>query len=97
MTHYIIAGEDTGEMYEWAVTDVWYDEATEKFFIYESAGCSCNYAYDEVGYGEPIPLSILDGPFTFHEVLKKVSTDLKAKVLAWDLKGRPAQTDVDRW
>lgn len=93
-TAYIIAGEDTGEMYQWSVTDVWYDEDTEAFYIYEDSGCSCNYPYQGMVEGQ---MTDLAGPYTFHQVLAEVSTNLVDKMLAWERKGKPRGEDVDRW
>ncbi len=98
MTAFIVAGEDTGEMYEWDVTDVWYDPETEKFYIYSSGGCSCNWAYDEYtdedGSGH---LTDFDGPYTFHEVLNEISVNLVEKMLKWERAGKPETGDTDRW
>lgn len=92
---YIIAGEDTGEMYEWVVTDVWYDEDTEAFYIYSGAGCSCDWAYDE--YEGAPPMSELDGPFTFHETLDNIPPTLVDKMLSWERRGKPGTKTIDRW
>lgn len=98
MTAYIVAGEDTGEAYEWDITDVWYEEETGSFYLYAAGGCSCNYAYDEYGYDETPPMADLDGPYSLHQVLGKVSVNLIEKVLRWDKAGRqPVTKSVDRW
>lgn len=45
---YIIIGEISGGCgYEWSILAVVYHPGRDAYFIYEDAGCSCNWAYED--------------------------------------------------
>lgn len=43
-----VASLDSGEMYNWAKTDVYFQRSSGRFFILSDSGCSCNYFGDGV-------------------------------------------------
>lgn len=72
----LVVSEDDSVSYEWSVTDVWRDPTKDVYFVYEGAGCSCNYPYENV-YG----VSDLGGPYTAAQVLHEVSYTLKERLI----------------
>jgi hypothetical protein len=38
-----VASLDSGEMYSWSTTEVYFQRSSGRFFILSDSGCSCNY------------------------------------------------------
>lgn len=43
-----VASLDSGEMYSWSTTEVYFQRSSGRFFVLSDSGCSCNYFGDEV-------------------------------------------------
>lgn len=43
-----VASIDSGEMYSWSQTTVYFQRSSGRFFVLSGSGCSCNYFGDDV-------------------------------------------------
>lgn len=44
----LVASLDSGEMYSWSTTEVYFQRSSGRFFVLSDSGCSCNYFGEEV-------------------------------------------------
>lgn len=44
-----VAGVDSGEMYSWSTTEIYFQRSSGRFFALSGSGCSCNSFGDNVG------------------------------------------------
>lgn len=76
----LMTSDDTGDGYNWDIEDVYLRPSDGTYWLYLDSGCSCNSPYEYVPDGAKIAEEA-SGPFTFHEIMRRVTFDNKQSLL----------------